>query len=85
MANVYMQVLFTFGACTISFLFRLNRKDGFYGRDDDYTFSLPIELLATLGWAGVFVGLVWEGTHPLYEGEFDKTGIALTVMSCLEL
>ena len=46
--------------------------------------GLPIELLGVLGWLGVVVSMVWEGTHPLYKGEFDRIAIALTVMSGFE-
>jgi hypothetical protein len=81
-----MQDLFTIGACFISWLFRRSRRHDIYtSRDDDHTFSLPIELLGMLGWLGVVISLVWEGTHPLYKGEFDKIAVALTVMSGFEL
>jgi len=80
------QDLFTIGACANSYFFRRARLTGGQSsRDDDYTFSLPIELLGTLGWAGVVVGLAWEGTHPLYRGEFDRIAVVLAVMSSLEL
>lgn len=42
-------------------------------------------MLGLLGWTAVVVGLIWEGTHPLYQGEFDKIAIALTVMSFFEM
>ena len=82
----YTQDLFTIGACVISWLFRKARQaSGKTYRDDDHTFSLPIELLGVLGWLGVVISLAWEGTHPLYEGEFDRIAVALTVMSAIEL
>jgi hypothetical protein len=38
-----------------------------------------------LGWIAVVVGLIWEGTHPLYNGEFDRIAIALTVMGFFQV
>lgn len=82
----YTQDLFTIGACAISWVFRNSRvSGGKTSRDDDHTFSLPIELLGVLGWLGVIISMVWEGTHPLYKGEFDRIAVALTVMSTFEL
>jgi hypothetical protein len=85
-ADEYMQDLFTIGACAISWLFRKGRQATSQSyRDDDHTFSLPIELLGALGWLGVVISMVWEGTHPLYKGEFDSIAVTLTVMSGIEL